>query len=526
MKGKGQVLPSLVDASGAPLRRSAEMYRAGSAFSRELREWQPFPGSADSDLLQGLPLIMARTRDIAQNHGFASGAMQTHLDNVIGGNLRLSAKPEWRVLGQSPEWADEWGREVEAKFRLWAYDPRKFCDAARKCSLPGLFGLAYRSQFMNGAALALPQWIEHRGAPYATAIQLLEPDRLSNPLGQPDSDVMRGGVEIDEFGAAVAYHIRSRHPGDIFASAMGQSPFTWVRVPRETAWGRAQCIHAFDVERVEQTRGKPQMTAILEHLKMLTRYEAAELQATIVNAMFAAFIESPFDASLLGEALGAEDFMTYQNARADFHTERGLKMDGVKIPQLFPGEKFTFTTPTRPNTGFDAFTAAALRNIAAGTGLTYEQLSRDYSKTNYSSARAALLESWKFFRGKRQQFGFDFCTPTYALWLEEAVDKGEVTLPPGAPDFWEAYPAYTACKWIGPSMGWIDPMKEADAVARRLELNITTMEAECAAQGEDFDDVLQQRARELRRMRGLGLAPAGPAVPGATYASDAELAAK
>lgn len=524
MAARPNAVPAILDASGRPMRRSAETYRAGSAFSSELRDWTPFPGSADSDLLHGLPLIMSRTRDIAQNHGFASGAMQTHLDNVIGANLRLAAKPEFRALGLDADWADEWSRDVEAKFRLYANDPRKYCDAARQNTLPGIFGLGYRSQFMNGAALAIPQWIERPASPYATAFQVIEPDRLSNPRGMPESDRLRGGIELDEYGAALAYHIRSRHPGDrfVFSGSAGEN---WVRIPRETPWGRLQIIHAFDTERAEQSRGKPLLTPILEHLRMLTRYESAELQAAIVNAIFAAFIESPFDATLLGEALGSDDLKNYQDQRAAYHEERNIKLDGVKIPHFFPGEKLEFTQPTRPTSGFESFEAAALRNIAAGTGLTYEQLSRDYSKTNYSSARAAMLESWKYFRGRRQRFGTDFCTPVYALWLEEAIDKGEVKLPPGAPDFWEAYAAWVNCKWIGPSMGWIDPLKEADAVARRLELNLTTLEDECAAQGADYDEVLQQRAREARRMKELGLPVAGAAPDNRIYPSDKELAA-
>lgn len=517
-------VPVVLDLQGRPMRRSAEAYRAGSAFSREMANWNPHPGSADADLLGGLPQIVARTRDIAQNHGFASGVMQTHLDNVIGGNLRLSAKPNYRALGLDADWADEWAREVEAAWRLHAYDPRKFCDAARVCNMPGLIGLAYRSVFMNGAALAIPQWLERPGAMFATSLQMIEPDRLCNPLGQPDSDTLRGGIEQDEFGAAVAYHIRNTHPGDMFLT--GSVAEEWTRVERETHWGRAKVIHAYDVERIGQSRGKPVLTPILEHLKMITRYEAAELQAAIVNAIFAAFIESPFDTSLLGEELGADDLKKYQDQRHDYHTDKSIKLDGVKIPHLFPGEKFTFTTPTRPNSGLDSFMAGAMRNIASGTGTTYEQISRDYSKTNYSSARAAMVESWKFFRRVRQQFSADFCTPAYALWLEEAIDKGIVKLPPGAPDFWEAYAAYVDCKWIGPSMGWIDPLKEADAVARRLELNVTTLEDECAAQGLDYDEVLVQRARELKRMKDLGLSPAGQSPEGRMYSSDRELAAK
>jgi capsid protein len=90
----------------------------------------------------------------------------------------------------------------------------------------------------------------------------------------------------------------------------------------------------------------------------------------------------------------------------------------------------------------------------------------------------------------------------YELWLEEAINKGLIE----APNFYENKALWTRCKWIGPGRGWIDPVKEAKASQLRLETGLSTLEDECATQGLDWEEVLEQRAREQTKMRELGLA--------------------
>ena len=74
-----------------------------------------------------------------------------------------------------------------------------------------------------------------RGGRYETCVQLIDPDRLSNPHGLSDGMVLTNGnrifqgVEVDEQGAAVAYHIRCRHPNDLLST----DNFRWERVQRE-----------------------------------------------------------------------------------------------------------------------------------------------------------------------------------------------------------------------------------------------------------------------------------------------------
>jgi capsid protein len=131
--------------------------------------------------------------------------------------------------------------------------------------------------------------------------------------------------------------------------------------------------------------------------------------------------------------------------------------------------------------------------------MPYELLLKDFSKTNYSSARAALNEAWRFFRGKRKWLASYFYAPVYALWLEEAVNAGLVD----APDFYENWEAYCRCFWIGDGRGYVDPLKEQQASRGRMEDRTSTLELECAEQGLDWEEVLEQRARELQREKEL-----------------------
>jgi capsid protein len=54
-------------------------------------------------------------------------------------------------------------------------------------------------------------------------------------------------------------------------------------------------------------------------------------------------------------------------------------------------------------------------------------------------------------------------------------------------------------------------VKEAQAAQIRMDAGISTLEDECAEQGLDWEEVLEQRARERSRMEELGLLEAAVA---------------
>jgi lambda family phage portal protein len=176
---------------------------------------------------------------------------------------------------------------------------------------------------------------------------------------------------------------------------------------------------------------------------------------------------------------------------------------GALIP-IPPGTTMKPFMPPRGMSELEPFSVLMLRNIAAGLDYPYELLTKDFSKTNYSSARAALLEAWRTFQAKRQLVIDHWIRPIYDLWFEEAVNRGRI--PECTPaDYYNNQVAWTRAKWLFAPRGWVDPLKEARGVQIRKDAGITTLEDLAGEQGMDWVDMLEQQARENERADLLGV---------------------
>jgi capsid protein len=286
-------------------------YAAASHEDPGLLNWYPSIGSADADLLPELGTIRPRSRDLERNNGYGAGANQTYKDNIVGHQLRLNANPDALLLGWKHEEAKQWGLFTNAQFATWANDPGEV-DAARSMTLLGLTIQALGGWFINGDALAIPHWLPRDGARWNTRMQVIEGDRLDTPPHLTHRPDIRGGVEIDGFGAPVAYWIRRTHPGDRLFATYASYPEDWTRIPAFSPWGRRRVIHLHDRERAGANRSKPVLTSIMREFRMATHYTRTELQATIANSLIAAFLESSLDQDTLASLFSsAEDRQQY-----------------------------------------------------------------------------------------------------------------------------------------------------------------------------------------------------------------------
>lgn len=190
----------------------------------------------------------------------------------------------------------------------------------------------------------------------------------------------------------------------------------------------------------------------------------------------------------------------------DYVTE-GQEGDGERrerqlVQDLSPGqvlygnenEKPYVLESKRPSANFSAFVEIVLRATAASVGIPYESLTKDFSKTNYSSARAALNEAWKLYSFYRNWFGRLYCQPVYEMVMEEAFLRGMFELPKGAPGFYEARKFWCNADWIGPSRGFVDPVKEITATILALQNRLMTYGEAWAESGRDFDEGLRPDA--------------------------------
>lgn len=473
----------------------------GAGDSLPLMNWNPVAGSADADLLPDLQTLAARSRDLKRNNGLMAGGMQTYRDNIVGATLRLSAKPDAVLLGWDRERARQWANITEAKFRTWFETTE--CDAARTLNGLGLTLQALGGAIENGDALALPLWVPRPGLKWGTRLQMVESDRLRTPLELSARENIRGGIEFDFYGAPVAAYVLKHHPGDFISTRAASQDYE--RVPFFTNWGRRRVLHLHDKERTGQSRGRPIVAAVLKDFHMAGKYSTNELQASLTNSLVAAFLESDMDQAESEAVFGADVADTWKSFVSKKPSVR--QTEGAAILPLPPGAKLNSFSPSRPNAAFEAFMLAVLRNIAAGMNLPYELLVKDFSKVNYSSARASLLEAWRYFNGRRRWLSDYWLREVYALWLEEAVNAGEID----APGFYDNKYAYCRARFIFGGRGWVDPVKDATASELRVRNYVSTLEQECAEQGLDFEEVLDQRMLEQQMMRERGLAMPVPA---------------
>jgi len=166
---------------------------------------------------------------------------------------------------------------------------------------------------------------------------------------------------------------------------------------------------------------------------------------------------------------------------------------------LPPGIRAEIPNLQHPSTAFDPFSKAMLRGIASGLGVAYHSLTGDVGAANYSSARVALLEERDQWRRLQGWFTRAFHDKVFGPWLDMAVVSGNVDIPVSDPG------RLCAPKWYPRGWEWIDPLTDAESSRAAIGAGFTTLQRVCAEQGNDYEEILEQRAVEQAKAKKLGL---------------------
>lgn len=464
----------------------AEAYIGGSRRRKPTRGWRHSHGDADTDILPDLPTLRERSRDLVRNTPIATGAINTKVTNIVGGGLRLQCRVDRDFLGMDEDEADEWERNTQREFSLWASSQE--CSITRDANLYEMQDLVFRSTLENGDVFVLMPLVERQRIPYRLALNLIEADRVCNESNAADKPNLAGGIERDERGTPTIVHILNGHPGNPYSS---QS--TWKKVRMFGArTGRRNVLHIYRKLRIGQSRGVPDLAPVIEALKQLSDYTEAEIQAAVVSGLLTVFVKS--DGGINPLEVGSAEGIS--SAESD-----EVKLGSGAIIDLADNESIETVNPSRPNTAYDPFVMSVLRQIGVALELPFELLIMHFT-ASYSASRAALELAWKFFRSRREFLIGKFCMPVYEEWMTEAVELGRIA----APGFLDGDPAvraaYLGCSWTGPAKGHIQPLQEIKAEVEAYALGTKTLDRITAeATGEDWESVHRQRTKELRMIR-------------------------
>ena len=455
----------------------------GAARNRLRGSWLPGGGSADEDIIPDLDGLRERSRDLNRNDAHASGITSTMTTNVVGTGIRPQSRIDREVIGISEKKAKKFQKNAEQAWKRWL----PVADIGNRMDFYEIQQLVDRQILENGEAIIIPVMVKDNNRPYSLALQVIEADRLATPPYMRGDKTVRAGVKIGANGEPVMYYIQKTHPGDYRFSKTSEREF--IEIPAQNKLGRPNVFHLYPIQRSGQTRGVPFFAPVLNYFKDLAEYAEAELVAARIAACFSLFITSESSMDL--------------NSGYDrnFQGQYLESLEPGMIKHLMPGESITSFNPQRPSATFEPFVERMLRAISAALGLPYELVAKDFSKSNYSSARAALLEARRYFKVKQEWLARKLCQPVWEMVLEEAYLRGEL----GTVSFYANRHEWTNASWIAPGWEWVDPLKEAKAAEVGLKNGIVTHSDLYSAQGKDWEECFEQKKREQEKIKELGL---------------------
>jgi len=445
---------------------------AGAEYGRLVSDWVSSGASFDAEIRGSLRVLRNRARDLVRNNDYAKNVVREIKNNVVGQGYGFQCQIKQQ---RGEKLNDKLNEKIEAEFKKWCR--KENCNTAGKLSFAQIQRTIMGQIPECGEAVIRMVRRRFGNSKIPLALQVLDADMLDDQYNgtAPNGNQIRMGVEVDKWGRPVAFHLFTTHPGDYsFSHSEASNLTTRIRVEAK------DIIHLFIPESEKQTRAPSWFSSTLMRVRQMGGYEEAEVIAARASASVQGYITTPE-----GELVG-DDIQDGQRV-TDF--EAGT------IRKLNPGEQITVPNMSRPGGTFDPFMRAMLRGVAAGVGASYESVSKDYSQTSYSSARQSILserDNWKVIQSWLEE---NFHKVVFENWLDMAVMAEVISLPNYENDS-EMY--YQSVRWIPRGWTWIDPGKEIDAAKESVRSGFSTLTDVLASSGQDFDEILSQRSRELK----------------------------
>jgi lambda family phage portal protein len=438
------------------------------------------------------PTLLRRRSRIAWKESVqARELLQSLVDNVIGSGLKLESAPKWELIQPGLEIASEaldaqrrrWTRETQIRFDL--YMSSKDPDITGRKNGYQLQRLFFLNYLRDGEVFVLFRYSPDPRRLSPLTVQFIGPDQILNPkdTAMYEAAEARGnriveGIELDDDNNEVAFFI--------FDEKAGTSTRVSKYGPKSR---RIFMAHALIQENIGQVRGTPILSSIVHELQKITDMDVAELEAAVINAMYATWVKpgpekrgTDITRGLQIPTTSAFSASAPDPRGADPRIEppqTGLAIQpGMHVGRLGPSEEIVSFDTKRPNTNQGVFKDHIMKAVAASTRQPLEVVEMKFT-SSYSAAKAAFSLAWASVETWVKSVAADLMDPWYEQWFTEDVRRKEIKIE-GLGGAWDSSPvlrrAWLYAGWIGVPMPTMEPLKEAQADDMRIKSGLLTRE--------------------------------------------------
>jgi lambda family phage portal protein len=430
---------------------AADMGRRGKSF-RLARST-----GANMEIAGALVTLRNRSRHMSRNNGWAKRAVEAITRHTIGEGIRPAPIGDLQKIKKIKDIWQEWAGSTD-------------CDWYGKTNFYGLQELAMRAIVEGGDMLIVKRWGSDNESGIPLKLELLEGDRIDHSRnGANEKGFARMGVQFTQTGEISGYWLFDHHPGD------GINTFNTLE---SRFFDKADIIHAFEVLRIGQVRGLPIGVASFMKINDFSDYEDAQLVKQKVAAAITAFITGNQQMEIKKENRNQEGLLEF--------------VESGSVEYLNQDETVTF--PNSPSVSdYDSYSTRILQGIAAAYGITYEMLTMDYSRVNFTSGRMAKIDVTANF--KSWQYNMivpQICTPVWRWFIDAALVSGKITEPIKA-------------DWTAPRVQQLDPVKETDAQVLKIKSGLATLSETIRETGREPEEFFEEYAQDIERLKKLGI---------------------
>jgi capsid protein len=330
-------------------------------------------------------------------------------------------------------------------------------------------------------------------------VQLVNGDRIITPLKHKLAKGHRidHGVELDSRGRHVAYYYEPIQPDNGPTLDTIRIPAHGAKSGRRTAW-----LVYGTPKLMNNVRGEPLLSVILQSLREIDRYKDAALRKAVVNSILAMFVERdrPGMSTVISSGAARKTTGTVETATGSKKFSVAEQIPGFVIEEMDPGQTIK-PGPNASDINLGPFEAAMLSAIAWSMEMPPSILTLAFS-SNYSASQAELNEFKMYLTALRWMIGQDELQPIYEEWLLSSVMTGKVQAQ-GLIRAWQdttqydIYQAWVSANWNGAIKPSTDMLKLANAYDKMISMGaITRHQASQELSGTNFNQNTKQLKRE------------------------------
>lgn len=424
-------------------------YAAGKS-GRRNKGWSGRSTSANIEVGAALSTVRNRAREFVRDSWAGQRILDVLVSHVVGTGITV-------VPNTGSDRADN-------QFRLVYDEWHDQADIEGVQDFSAMQGLALRSLVEGGDSVIrfLDTTLSQANGGVPFRLQGLEGDQIdtSRDRGIAGSGA-RLGVQLGEFGRREGLWLWPEHPGDMSMVAVSGS---------STMVNWANLCHLYRPLRWGQVRGITWFAPILltgREMQDLT--EAAIIQAR-TQACFAGFIK---------RQPGAPSPFATQNVTEGGETQKVTRIEPGMISDIGDAD-IVFAQPSSQS-NFGNVYIAGMQAMAAGAGITYDQLTGDLRQANYSSLRAGKID----FRRLVEQIQWQLMAPRLILpvarrFTQRAILAGKLRARS------DGYPV----DLIMPANEPIDPKKDLEADILAVRAGRLSPQEFISAWGRDWRKVI------------------------------------